>query len=55
MLQELLHAKRRINRINLNRALAAEDIGAETQAVATLMLQDLEGWSRLFKVKAIEP
>jgi hypothetical protein len=55
MLQELLHAKRRINRINLTRALAAEDIGAETQAVATLMLQDLEGWSRLFKVKAIEP
>jgi hypothetical protein len=55
MLQELLHAKRRINRINLTRALAAEDIGAETQAVATLMLQDLDGWSRLFKVKAIEP
>ncbi|HEY1736101.1 MAG TPA: hypothetical protein VGG12_05600, partial [Methylovirgula sp.] len=55
MLQELLHAKRRIARINPARPLAAEDIGAETQAVATLMLQDLDGWSRLFKVKAIEP
>lgn len=55
MLEELLHAKRRIRRVNMDRALAAEDIGAETQAVATLMLQDLDGWSQLFKVKAIEP
>jgi hypothetical protein len=55
MLEELSHAKRRIKRVNMDRALAAEDIGAEAQAVATLMLQDLDGWSRLFKVKAIEP
>ncbi len=55
MVEELLHAKRRITQLNLERALAAEDVGAETHAAATLMLQDLEGWSRLFKVKAIEP
>lgn len=55
MEEELLHAKRRMERVNLKRALAAEDIGTETHAVASLMLQDLEGWSRLFKVKAIEP
>jgi hypothetical protein len=55
MVEELLHAKRRIERVNLDRALAAEDIGAETYAMAGLMLQDLDGWSRLFKVKAIEP
>ncbi len=55
MVDELLHAKRRIKRVNLQRPLAAEDVGAETQAAATLMLQDLDGWSRLFKVKAIEP
>jgi hypothetical protein len=55
MIEELQHAEARITRIRLQRPLAAEDIGTETYAVATLMLQDLEGWSRLFKVKAIEP
>jgi hypothetical protein len=34
--------------------MAAQDLGAETDAVATLMLQDLEGWARLFQVKPLE-
>lgn len=55
MIKALETAKRRIESIDLTRPLAVENVAAETQAVATLMLQDIDGWSRLFKLKAIEP
>lgn len=55
MIFALETAKRRIESIDVTQPLAIEDVGAETQAVATLMLQDIDGWSRLFKLKAIEP
>jgi hypothetical protein len=29
--------------------------GKVLRVVATLMLQDLDGWARLFRVKAMEP
>lgn len=54
MLELLKLAKQRIDRINLKRPLASQDLGAEADAVASLMLQDLEGWQRLFRVKIIE-
>jgi len=54
MTDELKRAKARIKRLNLSRPMAAQDLGAETDAVATLMLQDLEGWARLFQVKPLE-
>ena len=54
MLDLLKLAKQRIDRINLKRPLASQDLGAEADAVASLMLQDLEGWQRLFRVKIIE-
>jgi hypothetical protein len=47
-------ARRRIKRIDLKCPLASQDLGAEADAVAETMLQDLEGWQRLFRVKAIE-
>jgi hypothetical protein len=40
--------------MGLDRPLAAQDLGAEATQVATLMLQDLEGWARLFWVKGVE-
>jgi hypothetical protein len=55
MLQLLTLARKRIARINLKRPLASQDLGTEADAVASLMLQDLEGWQRLFRVKIIEP
>ncbi len=55
MIFALETAKRRIESIDVTQPLAIEDVGAETQAVATLMLQDIDGWSRIFKLKAIEP
>lgn len=39
----------------MKRVLVSQDIGSEAALVATLMLQDLDGWARLFRVKAMEP
>jgi hypothetical protein len=54
MIAELEGARERIGRLNLERALVSQDLGAEGLAVATMMLQDLEGWGRLFRGKATE-
>ncbi len=51
---ELQRAKARLERLNLTHPLASQDLGAEAAAVAVLMLQDLEGWTRLFRVKVVE-
>jgi hypothetical protein len=37
-----------------NRRLASQDFGAVTLEVATMMLQDIDGWARLFRVKVVE-
>jgi hypothetical protein len=57
MLDELERARARIERVrkDVPRPMAFYDLGAEAQTVAILMLQDLEGWARLFRGKAIEP
>jgi hypothetical protein len=55
MIEALFRAKSRIETVDLREALAAQTVGAEVQALATLMLRDIEGWSRLFADKAIEP
>jgi hypothetical protein len=57
MLDELGQARSRVARIrkDVPRPMAFHDLGAEAQTVAILMLQDLEGWARLFRGKAIEP
>jgi hypothetical protein len=54
MLDLLTLAKKRIHRIDLRRPLASQDLGVEADSVASMMLQDLEGWQRLFRVKMIE-
>lgn len=55
MAVELDHAYHRIERLNQHRVLVSQDIGSEAAMVAALMLQDLDGWARLFRVKAMEP
>lgn len=55
MVAELERAQDRIGRVDKRRYFASQDLGAEAGAVATLMLQDLEGWAQLFRVKGIEP
>jgi hypothetical protein len=55
MSAELDQAYRRLERLNPQRTLVSQDIGSEAASVATLMLQDLDGWARVFRVKAVEP
>ena len=54
MVAALIDAKRRIERLRQDRSIVSRDIGAEAATVAVLMLQDLYGWARLFRVKSIE-
>ena len=55
MLRDLGVAQARVARLNAERVLVSQDYGAEAALVATLMLQDLDGWARLFRVKGVEP
>jgi hypothetical protein len=54
MILELHSARLRVSRLNINRALVSQDLGAQAAAIATLMLQDLDGWGRLFRGKLME-
>jgi len=54
MAGQLELAKEKIAIIRLDRALASQDLGVEVANVARLMLQDLEGWTRLFRAKEME-
>jgi hypothetical protein len=48
-------AKDRIGRIEVGEPLASQILGSEIFGVATLMLQDIQGWMQLFRAKVVEP
>lgn len=54
LLKELRRTETRLARLDISRSLASQDLAAEAASVATLMLQDLDGWATLFRVKAME-
>jgi len=54
MVHELERARRRVERLKLYRSSVSQDLGTGGLAVALLMLQDLEGWGRLFRGKSTE-
>jgi fumarate reductase subunit D len=54
MIRELHNARTRVARLDANRPLVSQDLGTQAAAVATLMLQDLDGWGRLFRGKLME-
>uniref|UniRef100_A0A372ILC6 SMODS and SLOG-associating 2TM effector domain-containing protein n=2 Tax=Paracidobacterium acidisoli TaxID=2303751 RepID=A0A372ILC6_9BACT len=54
MISELEHSRIRVARLNISRPLVSQDLGAEAAIVGTTMLQDLEGWGRLFRGKLME-
>jgi hypothetical protein len=54
MLKALKHAKARIDELDPNEPLASQTLGVALAAVATLMLEDLEGWARLFRGKILD-
>jgi len=54
MIDRLTRAKQRIDRLNLDTPLASQALGARVYEVAITMLQDIDGWARLFRVKIVE-
>jgi hypothetical protein len=54
MLKAMKHAKAQIAELGPNEPLASQTLGVALAAVATLMLEDLEGWARLFRGKVLD-
>ena len=54
MIADLMQARDRLDRLDARRPLASQTLGAEAAFVATLMLQELDGWSRIFRGKLLE-
>jgi hypothetical protein len=52
---EMEAAKDRIQQIEAHEPLASQILGSEIFGVATLMLQDIQGWMQLFRAKVVEP
>jgi hypothetical protein len=53
-LKVLQDAKREITELDPRAPLASQTLGIALAAVATAMLQDLEGWARLFRGKVLD-
>jgi hypothetical protein len=43
-----------LDRLDLERPLASQDLAAVLGAVATRMMEDIQGWAQLFRVKIVE-
>lgn len=54
MLRTMRRARARTEEIDPSAPLASQAIGAELAAVATVMLEDLDGWAKLFRAKVVE-
>jgi hypothetical protein len=54
MIDRLTRAKQRIGRLSFETPLASQALGARVYEVAITMLQDIDGWARLFRVKIVE-
>ena len=54
MIDRLTRAKQRIDRLSFETPLASQALGARVYEVAITMLQDIDGWARLFRVKIVE-
>ena len=52
---EMETARDRIQRIEVGEPLASQIVGSEIFGVATLMLQDIQGWVQMFRAKVVEP
>jgi hypothetical protein len=55
MQAEMEAARIRVQQIDIAEPLASQLLGSEIFGVATVMLQDIEGWVQLFRAKVVEP
>ena len=54
MLKAMRRAREQIETLDPANPLASQDLGNAVAAVAVLMLEDLQGWARLFRAKVVE-
>jgi hypothetical protein len=54
MIDRLARTKQRIERLAFDKPLVSQALGARIFEVAITMLQDIDGWARLFRVKIVE-
>jgi hypothetical protein len=54
MLRTMRKARAQIMELDPAAPLASQALGRALAAVATRMLEDLQGWARLFRVKSVE-
>jgi hypothetical protein len=47
-------AAERLGKLDLTQPLASQELGAITHGVAITMLQEVDGWARMFRVKVVE-
>jgi hypothetical protein len=50
----MIHRQDGLGQLDPNAALASQTLGAALAGVATLMLEDLQGWARLFRGKVLD-
>jgi hypothetical protein len=54
MEQSVRAAEKSINALNAERPLASQQLGALIYGVATRVLEDVQGWARLFQAKNVD-
>jgi hypothetical protein len=54
MRREMEQAGKNLEEIDTTAPLAARDLGRALYALSLLMLQDVGGWARLFRMKTLE-
>ena len=54
MARAMQAAELQIRDLDLSHPLASQELGGLVFGVATLMLEDVQGWARLFRVKLVE-
>jgi hypothetical protein len=54
MARAMQAAELQIHDLDLSHPLASQELGSLVFGVATLMLEDVQGWARLFRVKLVE-
>jgi hypothetical protein len=55
MARVMMQAGTRIDRLDLVRPLASQELAAEVFDVSSEMLQEVNGWADLFRIKIVEP
>jgi hypothetical protein len=54
MLTTMTHARGQLEKLDCTAPLASQALGSALASVVTIMMEDLQGWARLFRAKVVE-